>query len=162
MMSVGSWNSTTETHLMSGLQRFRMMRKLAKDLDLYESWPYGSENENWKWKIQKKLDFIILSRLKKVLGNMKGRIYLYVQIDKDICRYTGIKLRECHHKVQVTWDKRLTRRECVNTGAAGAQTRRSLGHHLLHPLILRPRALFYRTDCTRRSKFLTHALLYLR
>ena len=28
----------------------------------------------------------------------------------------------------------------------------------MHPLILRPRALFYRTDCTRRSKFLTHAL----
>ena len=23
-------------------------------------------------------------------------------------------------------------RECVSTGAAGAQTRRSLGHHLLH------------------------------
>ena len=40
----------------------------------------------------------------------------------------------------------------------GAQTRRFLGHHLLHPLILRLRALFYRTDCTRRCKFLTHAL----
>ena len=28
-------------------------------------------------------------------------------------------------------------RECVSTGAAGTQTRRSLGYHLLHPLILR-------------------------
>ena len=28
-------------------------------------------------------------------------------------------------------------RECVSTGAAGAQTRKSLGHHLLHLLILR-------------------------
>jgi hypothetical protein len=28
-------------------------------------------------------------------------------------------------------------RECVSTGAAGARTRRSLGHHLLHLLILR-------------------------
>ena len=28
-------------------------------------------------------------------------------------------------------------RECVRAGAAGACTRRSLGHHLLHPLILR-------------------------
>jgi hypothetical protein len=28
-------------------------------------------------------------------------------------------------------------RECVSTGAAGACTHRSLGHHLLHPLILR-------------------------
>ena len=28
-------------------------------------------------------------------------------------------------------------RECVRVGAVGAQTRRSLGHHLLHPLILR-------------------------
>ena len=27
--------------------------------------------------------------------------------------------------------------ECVSMSAAGAQTRRSLGHHLLHPLILR-------------------------
>ena len=27
-----------------------------------------------------------------------------------------------------------------------------------HLRILKPRALFYRTDCTRRSKFLTHAL----
>ena len=30
--------------------------------------------------------------------------------------------------------------------------------YYVHPLVLRPRALFYRTDCTRRSKFLTHAL----
>ena len=28
-------------------------------------------------------------------------------------------------------------RECVRAGAVGARTRRSLGHHLLHPLILR-------------------------
>ena len=28
-------------------------------------------------------------------------------------------------------------RECVSTGAAGAQNRRSLGHQLLHPLIMR-------------------------
>ena len=46
----------------------------------------------------------------------------------------------------------LNTRECVRAGAAGAQTRRSLGHYLLHPLILwlpvlcaptvlRPRAL---------------------
>ena len=30
-----------------------------------------------------------------------------------------------------------TSRECVRAGAAGSPTRRSLGHHLLHPLILR-------------------------
>jgi hypothetical protein len=35
-------------------------------------------------------------------------------------------------------------RECVSTGAAGAQTRRSLGHHLLHRLILRLLVLHYR------------------
>ena len=28
-------------------------------------------------------------------------------------------------------------RECVSAGAAGARTHRSLGHHILHPLILR-------------------------
>ena len=48
---------------------------------------------------------------------------------------------------------------CISTGAAGTKTRRSLGHHLLHPQILRPRALFCKKkDCTRSSKFLTHAL----
>ena len=31
----------------------------------------------------------------------------------------------------------LKYREWVSTGSAGAQTRRSLEHHLLHPLILR-------------------------
>ena len=52
-------------------------------------------------------------------------------------------------KVMLAQDKV---RECVRAGAAGARTRRSLGHHLLHPLILglivlcapavlRPRAL---------------------
>ena len=30
-----------------------------------------------------------------------------------------------------------TYRECVRAGAAGSQTLRFLGHHLLHPLILR-------------------------
>ena len=30
-----------------------------------------------------------------------------------------------------------TVRECVRVGAAGGRTRRSLGHHLMHPLILR-------------------------
>ena len=34
-------------------------------------------------------------------------------------------------------DNSIKSRECVSTGAAGARTRRSLGHHLLHPLILR-------------------------
>ena len=33
-------------------------------------------------------------------------------------------------------------RECVSTGAAGARTRRILGHHLLHPLILRLLVLY--------------------
>jgi hypothetical protein len=32
-------------------------------------------------------------------------------------------------------------RKCVRAGAAGAQTRRSFGHHLLHPLILKPLVL---------------------
>ena len=38
-------------------------------------------------------------------------------------------------------------RECISTGVAGAQTRRSLGHHLLHPLIQIPNA-FPEFSCT--------------
>ena len=61
-------------------------------------------------------------------------------------------------------------RECVSRGAAGARTRRSLGHHLLHPLILRLLVLCAPADfetqsspgctCTCRSKFLTHSLIH--
>ena len=43
----------------------------------------------------------------------------------------------------------------VSTNTAGAQTRRSLGHHLLHPGIFRVPS----TIGTRRSKFLTNALV---
>ena len=31
----------------------------------------------------------------------------------------------------------ILNRECVRAGAVGARTRRYLGHHLLHPLILK-------------------------
>ena len=41
------------------------------------------------------------------------------------------KLQEVHKYILTYY------RECVSTGAAGVRTRRSLGHHLLHPLILR-------------------------
>ena len=63
------------------------------------------------------------------------------------------------------------RRECVNTGAAGARTRRFLGHYLLHPQILKLLVLCAPADfetqsspgctCTHRSKFLTHSLVSL-
>ena len=64
-----------------------------------------------------------------------------------------------HHSVATQWtlssnivQKQEHYRECVSTGAAGARTLRSLGHHLLHllilrllvlcaPAVLRPRAL---------------------
>ena len=62
------------------------------------------------------------------------------------------------YKVPFELDNTDNLRECVSTGAAGAQTCSSLGHHPLHPQILKSRALFYRTDYTRRYKFLTHAL----
>ena len=45
----------------------------------------------------------------------------------------------------------FTCRECVSTGAAGAQTHRSLGHHLLHPLILRLLVLFAPADLRPRA-----------
>ena len=45
-------------------------------------------------------------------------------------------------------------RECVSTGAAGAQTRRYLGHHLLHPLILRLLVLCAPADFEAQSSLL--------
>ena len=42
-------------------------------------------------------------------------------------------------------------RECVSTGAAGPRTRRSLGHHLLHPLILRLLVLCAPSDFEAQS-----------
>ena len=44
-------------------------------------------------------------------------------------------------------------RECVSTDAAGAQTRRSLGHHLLHPLILRLLVLCAPADFEAQIQF---------
>jgi hypothetical protein len=45
-------------------------------------------------------------------------------------------------------------RECVSTGAAGARTHRSLGHHLLHPLILRLLVLCAPADFEAQSSLL--------
>ena len=45
-------------------------------------------------------------------------------------------------------------RECVSTGAAGAQTRRSLGHHLLQPLILRLLVLCAPADFEAQSSLI--------
>ena len=98
-----------------------------------------------------------------------------------LCTFWVFSIREkvlIQIKIQKNTNRRVMlvcqcSRECVRAGAAGAagaRTRRSLGHHPLHPLILRLLVLcapadfeaqssfFYRTDCTRRSKFLTHSL----
>ena len=45
-------------------------------------------------------------------------------------------------------------RECVSTGAAGAQARRSWGHHLLHMQILRRLVLLKPTDFEAQSSLL--------
>ena len=54
------------------------------------------------------------------------------------------KVRENRHFMDLLHIKKVPNfvypkmiRQCISTGAAGAQTPRSLGHHLLHPLILR-------------------------
>ena len=45
-------------------------------------------------------------------------------------------------------------RECVSKGAAGARTRRSLEHHLLHPLILRLLVICAPADFEAQSSLL--------
>ena len=44
-------------------------------------------------------------------------------------------------------------RECISRGAAGAQTRRTLGHHILHPQILRLLVLLKPADFEAQSSF---------
>ena len=89
-----------------------------------------------------------------------GSFFKSVKLQQKYCR--GKKSQ--YNKTCTYW----IYRECVSTGAAGARTRRFLGHHFLHPLFLRLLVLcapadfkvqsslfsFYRTDCTRRFKFL--------
>ena len=48
----------------------------------------------------------------------------------------------------------LDPRECIRAGAAGARTHRSLGHHLLHPLILRILVLCAPADFEAQSSLL--------
>ena len=52
----------------------------------------------------------------------------------------------------------ILHRECVSMGAAGARTHRSLGHHLLHPTILRLLVLCAPTDFEAQSSLLQHRL----
>ena len=68
-----------------------------------------------------------------------------------------------HEMLQASWNffskivnflARILARECVSTGAAGAQIRRSLEHHLLHPLILRLLVLCAPADFEAHSSFL--------
>ena len=49
-------------------------------------------------------------------------------------------------------------RECVSTGAEGAQTRRSLVHHLLHPQILMLLVLLAPADFEAQSSLLQKRL----
>ena len=69
-------------------------------------------------------------------------------------RWLGVDWYDCGHIVFTIYVKNLltlsgmeleskkNARECVSRGAAGAQICRSLGHHLLHWLILRLLVLF--------------------
>ena len=52
----------------------------------------------------------------------------------------------------------LPPRECVSTGAAGALTYSSLGHHFLHPLILRRLVLCAPADFEAQSSLLLYRL----
>ena len=45
-------------------------------------------------------------------------------------------------------------RECISTGAEGAQTCRSLGHHFLHPQILRLLVLLKPVGFEAQSSFI--------
>ena len=54
--------------------------------------------------------------------------------------------------------KNIPCRECVSTGSEGAWTRRSLGHHILHPLILRLLLLCTLADFEAQSSLLYNRL----
>ena len=56
--------------------------------------------------------------------------------------------------VHFFFSKLWLNRECVSMGAADAQTRRSLGHHLLHSQILRLLVLFKPADSEAQSSLL--------
>ena len=60
---------------------------------------------------------------------------------------------QCAHQWSLERPPILPRihRECVSTGAAGARTLRSLGHQLLHPLILRLLVLYAPADFEPQS-----------
>ena len=53
----------------------------------------------------------------------------------------------------------LGHRECVSMGAEGAQTRRSLGHNLLHLLIFRLLVPCAPADFEAQSSFIVHSAL---
>ena len=77
---------------------------------------------------------------------------------QKFCR-TSMYLVECSQGMR--WLARVQRmHKPVDLWDITFCTRRFWGSkYYWHLQILRPRALFYRTDCTRRSKFLTHDLV---
>jgi hypothetical protein len=59
-----------------------------------------------------------------------------------------LSIKSTQNYLKISYD---AGRECVSMGAAGARTRRSLGHHLLHPLILRLLVLYAPTVLRPRA-----------
>ena len=76
----------------------------------------------------------IFRKNKMKLGFCKKSLWKNATM-KSITLFSRKKFRSDF--LQNPYFKGSTFRECVRAGAAGARTRRSLGHHLLHPLILR-------------------------
>ena len=104
----------------------------------------------------------ICPEMKKALQG----VFLIAEQKKRIEESTKVSFSYRVIDIQVHYHKQLGQswhRECVRTGAVGVSTADlwNITFYYVHPLILRPRYLFYITDYTRRSKFLTHALWHI-
>ena len=83
------------------------------------------ENHKWAWVYYSKyLSFSSSSQLWSLQRRLKG-----------LCSNQTRTWWMSYLNANVTYF--MLNRKCVSTGAAGARTLRSLGHHLLHPRILR-------------------------
>ena len=112
----------------------------------------------WNFEVETMLTRTRLCTKDPEFGIQNSNVFYHKSISSYF--YYVLPLAVCHvpfesglEKIDFGWEISGLR-ECVSTGAAGARTRRSLGHHLLHPQILRLLVLYAPADFEAKSSLL--------
>ena len=160
ILTIFSWNNLVSTSLNTA----RISKSLLKDLPLKfkcqnsSEFIIGNQGDFYSpqfWWIMPRHVFTRAQRRRLNAG--KGfPPFRHLRFRQESFRqgcFNTERFRHVQYLVLRTF-RQIEVRECVSTGVAGARTRRSLGHHLLHPLILRLLVLCAAADFKAQSSLL--------